>query len=280
MTPSQKRFFVTGFRTLVLLSLLLPITLLAEIDLSKTVTILTANFANGTPEVQKRVLREVGILRAWEAIPFLASVAVSDAYENDVRRDALKSMLATNGRKYRPVLKPLKAEEILTSDVVLALLAIGDTRFSDIFCQRAAEEGLGARDLRVAVITTLDFWNGEERGRPQFERWKEIKASRQLVAIAKESSGIRKRRSVAAMGWVRDKESTNYLIRMLDGTDTVLLGLAIEGLGNSGSDPSPALGRFLMKSDSPRLRDQAVNTLMRINTEASKRALKAYKKKK
>ncbi|MFH1262852.1 MAG: HEAT repeat domain-containing protein [Pseudomonadota bacterium] len=273
------RTFGTGIRTLLVFFLVLGTAHASSDATKRAVAILAANFDQGSPEIQKKLLREIGLLRADESIPFLASVALSESLENEIRRDALKSMLAVDGSKYRPVLDALKSTEIQTPAVVSALFDIGDPRFAELFVRRALTPDLPERDLRSAIVNALDFWDGQGKNHPPFELWRKTKASEQLIAVEEESVGTRRLRAVQAMGWVRGDGATNALIRLLDFSDPQIVAAAIEGLGHRGKDASPALGRFLMKTQSAELRRLAVESLSKIGTQASKRALKAYRSK-
>jgi HEAT repeat protein len=245
----------------------------------KALALLTSNFAGSPPEIQKKVLREIGVLRVRESVPFLGETALNEGLDNDVRREALKAILATDTGRYRGVLAPLKADSIEASAVTAAFLELGHPEFLEVFVRRASAGNLSARDVRVAVVAALDLWEGDERAGFRFRSWRGKPASAQLIEIASQSVGLRKSKAVAALGWVRDRASTRFLIRLLDGEDPALTALSIDGLSNPGPDASPALGRFLLKTRSPEAADRALRALERSNSPAAKRAVEAYRSK-
>lgn len=89
----------------------------------RTLEVLTLRFDQQTVEVQKSVLRQIGLLALDESIPFLSEVALSGSrFSTEVRRDALKTFLALDAQKYRVVLLPLKQEPWDETSVMDAIM--------------------------------------------------------------------------------------------------------------------------------------------------------------
>lgn len=91
----------------------------------KTMQVLTHDFENQTVDVQKNVLRQLGLMQMQSSVGFLTKVALSSQrYSQDIRRDALKGLLALDSGHYRAVLPILQSEVIDEKALVDALSRI------------------------------------------------------------------------------------------------------------------------------------------------------------
>ncbi len=239
-----------------------------------TLEILTARFDEQPPEIQLKVLRQVALLGSEEAIPFLAGTALEEEFSTDVRREALKGMIAVDSQFYRPVLSPLKSNTIQTLDVIVAFRQIGDRRFVKPLVELAARKKLDQRVLRVAVSGAMRLWDGNDSA--LFSRWKETEASEQLVLLLREFRGKGRTRVVRALAQVRDQKTTQALIKLLHDSDPAISEIAIRSLGEPGHDATSALGRFLQTSQASSQKNLAIQSLGKFGGPSAERALKAY----
>lgn len=80
----------------------------AASDERETFAILTQDFQNQELASQKSVLRQIGLLQLPDSVSFLVEVALSASdYPVEIRRDALKTMLALDSEHYRVVMRVL-----------------------------------------------------------------------------------------------------------------------------------------------------------------------------
>ncbi|HLG18338.1 MAG TPA: HEAT repeat domain-containing protein [Bdellovibrionota bacterium] len=240
--------------------------------------VLTSGFENQTSDVQQKILRHVGLLQSEESIPFLASVALTESFGQEVRREALKAFLALRSpERFRPVLRPLSSTLLELTSIIDAFLEIDDRQLVAPFVQAAVQPEIDERIQRKMILAVLSLWSERESSHENFELWRKTKASEILAEVAKNSTGARQSRALLVLGRIHDEASTKALIRFLDSDDHAIVASAIKGLARGGEKGAPALGRFLQKSKSPELRRFAVEALGRIGGAASVRALESYR---
>lgn len=78
----------------------------------QTVAVLTDNFSSKSVPAQKNVLRQLGLLQLEASMPFLVEVALTTRFDMDIRRDALKAILAMDSQHYRHVILVLKQDPL------------------------------------------------------------------------------------------------------------------------------------------------------------------------
>ncbi|MCB0272740.1 MAG: hypothetical protein KDD46_06980 [Bdellovibrionales bacterium] len=78
-----------------------------------TLQVLTRNFALQSEAVQKNVLRQIGLTQMEGGVSFLIQVALlPQVYEESIRRDALKNLLAFDSDRFRVVLSLLQKPQL------------------------------------------------------------------------------------------------------------------------------------------------------------------------
>jgi HEAT repeat protein len=244
----------------------------------RTLHVLTHGFDDQTPESQQKILRHVGLLQFDEAISFLSSVALEEAYEEIVRREALKAFLALKSPdRFKAVLRPLSETPLQVTTIIDAFLEIDDPRLVSPLIETSISADLEERLCRKMILAVLSLWKDPASNTEDFALWKNTKAGEFLADIARTSSGVREKRAVRALGYVGDEKSFQALIRFLDSSNPELTAVAMEGLARGGERGAPALGRFLQKSATSELRIMAIEALGEIGGSAAIRALETYR---
>lgn len=158
-------------------------------------------FDEKDPAIQLDALRQMSMLHMYTAIPFYVSIALDDQKTDDVRREALKSILSLNTQRFKPLLKSMKEKRIGNFDVVNALVEIDRPDFVRPLVETAAKKELSDDYRRKLILAVLNIWRLKDvKEAKVFKIWKGTKAEIFLRDISKEKiSQIRSDKAKAAL---------------------------------------------------------------------------------
>lgn len=246
---------------------------------SKTLQILQLGFNQKTVSLQRTLLRDMARINDPDSIPFFAKVALSNTYEDEVRREALKAILSLDTKKYRIMLDPLQTDPLDGARVVQAIQVIDQNNLLEPFLSSLTfqEE---RRVTTLKMLAVLRFWKEKTIDSFDFSTWPSAEASAELLDLIQSTRATgQKAHLIQLWGKVRDEKTTKEMIKLLDQDNPKIQEALIFALSEPGSSTVSALGRFLQKSKNPILRKRAIFGLRKINTPASKTALQSYESK-
>ncbi len=276
---SQSRQMARMVPTILILMFLNIAPLHAVEDLnagSKTLQILQLGFNNKSVSLQRTLLRDMARVNDPDSIPFFAKVALSNTYEDEVRREALKAILSMDTKKYRIMLDPLQTDPLDGARVVQAIQVIDQNNLLVPFLSSLTfqEE---RRVTTLKMLAVLRFWRKKTIDTFDFSTWPSAEASAELVDLIQSTRATgQKAHLIQLWGKVRDEKTTKEMVKLLDQDNPKIQEAVIFALSEPGSSAVSALGRFLQKSQNPILRKRAIYGLRKINTDASKTALHSY----
>lgn len=96
----------------------------SEVSL-KALKFLLKGFEQKEIHVQKQTLRQVALLESKEAIPRLAQIALHESYDEGVRREAVKAILALDSNRYRALIQVLQGEKLNTEKMNQTFQVLG-----------------------------------------------------------------------------------------------------------------------------------------------------------
>ena len=215
---------------------------------SKTLAILQLDFANKPESMQRTLLRSMALMDTDEALPFFVGVSIDEKYTEEIRREALKAILAIDSKKYRSVLEPLQTSP-LEEDKVIRTIQLFDGDFLMPFMTSLSfKEDQKIIDLKLSAI--LKYWKKDQIDQFDFKTWPSNLASENLVRL---------------IGTTKRNSQRNNLIELWSYVHT----------DKSIKD----ISRLLYTSDDATLRKRVIYALRKVNNERSRAALKGYQAK-
>ena len=242
----------------------------------RTLQFLQIGFHDKPESMQKKLLRDMALMDTEEAIPFFVGVALDHSYPEETRREALKGMLAVDSAKYRIVLEILQTSPIDEVVLMKNIQSIPELDLMKIFMTSLTfQEEATVIDGKLGAI--LRYWNDEVAKKFDYSVWPSNLASNHLSRNILNAKRNEYRVNLIFM-WskVRDEKSTRELVKLLDLSNPRVQEAMILALSEPGPNAVGALGRFLQKSKDATLRKRAIFALRKINSPASKAALKSY----
>lgn len=245
----------------------------------KTLLFLQMGFPEKDETMQKNLLRDMALLDTEEAVPFFVGVALNSNYSEDIRREALKGMLAIDSRKYRMVLDVLQASPLDEVKLIQYMQMVDGIDLLSIFLQSLTfMEEQRITEMKLAGV--LKFWKNDAVEKFNFSVWPSDKASESLSqSIFSNRSSRQKVHLIQLWGNVRDEKSTKEMVKLLDQSDAKVQEALIFALSKPGPSAVSALGRFLQKSKDATLRKRTIYALRKIGGSTAKTALKSYEPK-
>jgi hypothetical protein len=247
-----------------------------DMSVTKTLQFLQLGFSEKTEPVQRKLLRDMALLDSEEAIPFFVSVAMDTNYKEEARREALKGMLAVDSTKYRMALEVLQVSPLDENLLLKNMQMVPGLNLMETFMKSLTffEE---PDVIDVKLKSVLRYWNENVFKGFDFSTWPSLQASENLSRNILGNMRTEHRVNLIHL-WskVRDEKSTRELVKVLDQPNPRVQEAMILALSEPGPNAVSALGRFLQKSKDATLRKRAIYALRKINTSASKTALKSY----
>ena len=129
----------------------------------------------------------------------LAKIALDHEFESDVRREALKAMLAIGKtERYKELLKPLRNNLIESRDVIASFVAVNDSILAPPLFEYAARDDLMSRVQQKAILAFLSIWD-QESTEISYSAWKGKPVYAGLEDIESRSTGRRKKAAKSLM---------------------------------------------------------------------------------
>lgn len=243
---------------------------------TKTLMILQMDFVNKPENIQKTLLREMALLNNEKAVEFFVDVSLSSNYTDDIRREALKGMLALDSTKYRFALEALQTSPLQEDRIIRNLQLVEGVDLLQPFLRSLTfQEDKRIIDMKLSAI--LRFWKDETIEGYDFSVWSSEKAAVALHSLIQSTvRADQKTKLIQLWGKVRDEKTTKEMVKLLDSKNARVQESVIFALAEPGPSTVSALGRFLQKSKDSILRKRAIFALRKISSETAHVALKSY----
>lgn len=241
----------------------------------KTFMILKMDFAHKPENIQKTLLREIALLHNPKAVPFFVDVSLSP-YTDDIRREALKGLIAMDSQKYRFALDALQTDPLQEDRIITNLQLIdGVDLFEPFIHSLTFKEDKRIIEMKLSAI--LRFWKENIIDSYDFSPWPMDIAADSLYASIQSTLKIdQKIHLIKLWGKVRNEKTTKEMVKLLDSKNPKVQESVIFALSEPGPSAVSALGRFLQKSKDPTLRKRAIFALRKISSDSANTALRSY----
>jgi hypothetical protein len=242
---------------------------------------LTSSFFDKPPSAQKKALRQLTLFSSDASLLFFCQVALDQLMDTDVRRDALKAILATDSAKYRAALMPLQTSGLSNQSVIDALMllpieGIGHAWLASIRWQKDTDS-LVTQKLAQAYRS---LQNIDAIDPTYMQHWDAPEAKRFLKKEVEQSKVAQEPFWLGLLAWVSTADDAALFRKKLKNPVLEIRQAAVYGLTRPGGPRDyDALVQALHKESRSRLPIKMIEYLVQDGSVQAKEAADRFAQK-